>query len=68
MQWETKPTIWAGHAERTGPEVPTLWGEPPGRALLVLWGGPDVYMRDIFISNEIWTLDKIYILVRTLHV
>jgi hypothetical protein len=67
MQWETKATIWAGHAERTGTEVPV--GRAPWTgAFGPLGGGADVYMRDIFISNEIWTQDKIYILVCTLHV
>jgi hypothetical protein len=39
--------------------------EAPRGALLVLWGGA-VCMRNIFILNEIWSSDKIYILVRTL--
>jgi hypothetical protein len=45
------------------PDVPKLWGAPPG-ALLALWwwgGGGErvVYKRDRFILNEMWAQDKI---------
>jgi hypothetical protein len=40
------------HSHRYGPEVPKQWGVPPRETLLF------VYMRDIFILNEIWTQDK----------
>jgi hypothetical protein len=46
-------------------EVPNLWDMPPGEALLALGGAWVVCMRDIFILNEIWVQDKIYILVGT---
>jgi hypothetical protein len=37
---------------------------PPRGAMSVIWGGARVVgMRDIFTLNEIWTQDKIYILV-----
>jgi hypothetical protein len=41
---------------------------PPlgGGALLVFGGGRVVCMRDIFILNEIWTQEKVCILVGTL--
>jgi hypothetical protein len=41
-------------------------GSDPRGALLVLWEARVVCMRYIFILNEIWTQDKIYILVGTL--
>jgi hypothetical protein len=41
-------------------------GRAPRGALLVLLGRRVVCMRDIFILNEIWVQDKIYILVGTL--
>jgi hypothetical protein len=39
---------------------------PPGGCTLSPGGVQEVYMRAIFILNEIWTKDKIYILVGTL--
>jgi hypothetical protein len=39
------------------PDISKLWGAPPG-ALLVLLGGQVVYLRMIFIFNEIWTQGK----------
>jgi hypothetical protein len=43
-------------------------GAPPslGEALIVLRGPRVVCMRNIFIFNEIWAKDKIYILLGTL--
>jgi hypothetical protein len=37
-------------------EVPQLWSVPPERAR-------DICMRNMFILKEIWTKDKVYILV-----
>jgi hypothetical protein len=41
-------------------EVPKQWGAPPGGAVGLLGGRGVVYMKDIFILNEIWAQDKIY--------
>jgi hypothetical protein len=39
-----------------------MWGGPLGGPLLVFWGGRVVCsIRDIFILNEIWAEDEIYI-------
>jgi hypothetical protein len=41
-------------------------GASPGRAPLLIWvTGASLFMRDIFISNEIWMQGKIYILINT---
>jgi len=49
------------------PEVPKLRGAPSGSGGAVgPLGGAFICMRDIFILNEIWAQDKIYILVGTL--
>jgi hypothetical protein len=41
-------------------------GPAPRRAPLVLWGAQVMCTRGIFIFNEIWAQDKLYILVGTL--
>jgi hypothetical protein len=41
-------------------------GRDPWEALLVLWGAQVLCMKDIFILNEIWAQDRIYMLVGTL--
>jgi hypothetical protein len=45
------------------PELIKLWEAPPRGALLVLLGARVYCMSDIFILNEIWAQDKLYILM-----
>jgi hypothetical protein len=40
-------------------------GRAPGGTVGPLGGGEFACMRDIFILNEVWVQDKIYILVGT---
>jgi hypothetical protein len=48
-------------------EFPKLWDAPHGGAVGSLGGGAQGFCtRIIFILKEIWTQDKIYILVGTL--
>jgi hypothetical protein len=42
-----------------------LWGPPHRVAFVGPLGAPVVFVRDIFILDEIWTQDKIHILVGT---
>jgi hypothetical protein len=43
-----------------------VWSASHGGTVSPLGGGGDICMRDIFILNEIWALDKVYISVGTL--
>jgi hypothetical protein len=53
-------TMWGGGGRRDiVPEVPKMC--PPPGTLLALWEGRVVCMRYLFILDEIWTQDKIYI-------
>jgi hypothetical protein len=54
------------HVQACNAEVPKLWGEPPGGALLDLWGWRVISMRNIFILNETWAQGNIHISVGTL--
>jgi hypothetical protein len=48
------------------PEVLKMWGLPLGGAVGPLGGSANCFKRDIFILNEIWKKDKMYIVVDTL--
>jgi hypothetical protein len=43
-------------------EVLKLWGASPGGPDVLVGGGVR-FMREVFISNEIWAQDKMYILI-----
>jgi hypothetical protein len=51
----------------SSPDVPKLWGASPPRERCWSSGGSRVFCKkDIFILNDVWPQDKIYILVGTL--